>query len=217
MGTVELIISEKTAWIKAAIVIYGSAASEQLAKQLESETAAMWNEPNGQTFIDGVMYQVKFEVPYVFVPLLDSKMVTDNKNPNYNFIRIEDYLPGNISFVDGLGANTGCYMTENLYEGSTTAAHEFGHMLGLPHPDDNDLRGKGIPGIMYARGTIVDQQYQYDIYAQPGAAGGTMHPKNRKVQQFDIDHLNLAALNYIENKAVIGDFTNIFHQKIERP
>lgn len=45
--------------------------------------------------------------------------------------------------------------------GSSTEAHEFGHSLGLwpgtkkGHPKEN-LLGKGQPGIMYPRGTIVD-------------------------------------------------------------
>src|SRR5690348_11604677 len=80
---------------------------------------------------------------------------------------------------------------EKLYEGSTTAAHEYGHTLGLEHPKDLDLRGKGVPGIMYPRGTLVDPQFQYDPSKPAGVTGGTMHPMCRKVFQQDIENLKL--------------------------
>lgn len=85
-------------------------------------------------------------------------------------------LQENISFVDGLNSNTGYFLLDNLLNGSTTAAHEFGHTLGLDHPHNLDIRGKGVPGIMYPRGTIVDPPYQYDPNAAPGKPGGTMNP-----------------------------------------
>ena len=90
-----------------------------------------------------------------------------------------------MAFLCGwVGCNTGYFKLENLYKGSTTAAHEYGHTLGLQHPADLDLRGKGIPGIMYPRGTLVDPQFQYDLqnprctrrhnasHVQKGAPGG---------------------------------------------
>jgi len=102
-------------------------------------------------------------------------------------------------------------MLENLYAGSTTAAHEYGHTLGLVHPDNIDLRGKGVPGIMYPRGTLVDPQYQYDPSKPPGVKGGTMHPIYRKVFPEDISALRLEKLQFKNNKAIIGGFTNVYH------
>ena len=83
-------------------------------------------------------------------------------NPRNNFFRIEEFATGNISFTDGIGSNSGYFKLENLYKGSTTAAHEYGHTIGLEHPVILDIRGKGQPGIMYPRGTLVDPQFQYD-------------------------------------------------------
>jgi hypothetical protein len=98
-----------------------------------------------------------------------------------------------------------------LYEGSTTAAHEYGHTLGLDHPINIDLRGKGIPGIMYPRGTLVDPQFQYDPSKPAGVTGGTMHPRFRKVFQSDIEQLKLHKLNFQNSRAVVGEFSNVYH------
>jgi hypothetical protein len=74
-----------------------------------------------------------------------------------------------------------------------------------------DLRGKGVPGIMYPRGTLVDPQFQYDPLKPAGVTGGTMHPMHRKVQPADIINLKLHKLKFINNRAVLGNFTNVYH------
>ena len=137
--------------------------------------------------------------------------VLQNTDPRNNYFRIEGFAHGNISFVDGLGCNTGYFLLENLYKGSTTAAHEYGHTLGLDHPKHLDIRGQGVPGIMYPRGTLVDAQYQYDPTKPAGVTGGTMHPMHRRVKQEDISNLNLHKRWFERGNAVIGEFTNVFH------
>ncbi|MCY7293532.1 MAG: peptidase M10 [Ferruginibacter sp.] len=138
--------------------------------------------------------------------------VNENTNPLNNYFRIEEYAEGNISFVDGINSNTGYFKLDNLLHHSTTASHEFGHTLGLVHPNILDIRGHGVPGIMYPRGTVCDAEYQYDPNAQPLAPGGTMNPQHRKVLQQDIDNLNLEKLRFNgQGKAVIGDFTSEWH------
>ncbi|MFZ1312452.1 MAG: peptidase M10, partial [Chitinophagaceae bacterium] len=97
------------------------------------------------------------------------------------------------------------------YKGSTTAAHEYGHTIGLNHPDELDIRGKGVPGIMYPRGTLVDPQYQYEPDKPAGTKGGTLHPMYRRVLQEDIDKLKLNKLNFKNGKTILGEFTNIWH------
>src|SRR4030095_5715733 len=109
------------------------------------------------------------------------------------------------------GCNSGYFKLENLYKGSTTAAHEYGHTLGLEHPSDLDLRGKGIPGIMYPRGTLVDPQFQYEPEKPAGTKGGTLWPIYRKVLQSDIDGLALHRLQFKNGKAILGEFTNVWH------
>ena len=131
-----------------------------------------------------------------------------------NYFRVEEFASGNISFVDGINSNTGYFKLDNLLNNSTTAAHEFGHTLGLVHPEDLDLRGRGVPGIMYPRGTITDREFQYDLHAAAGAIGGTMNPFHRKVLQEDIDDLHLEMLYFNQDgRAVIGAFTSEWHDR----
>ena len=143
--------------------------------------------------------------------MLTPLIVYENTDPRNNYFRIEEYAWGNISFVDGINSNTGYFKLENLLNNSTTAAHEYGHTLGLDHPHDLDRRGKGVPGIMYPRGTLVDPQYQYDPRIQAGSKGGTLHPMYRKVLQEDIHKLKLHRLHFENDKAILGEFTNIWH------
>ena len=64
---------------------------------------------------------------------------------------------------------------------------------------------------MYPRGTLVDEQYQYDPSIAAGLKGGTMHPMFRRVKQEDIENLKLHRLDFISGKAVVGEFTNVYH------
>ncbi|MBI2730486.1 MAG: hypothetical protein HYX40_07020 [Sphingobacteriales bacterium] len=119
-----------------------------------------------------------------------------------------------ISFVDDIPCNTGYFKLDNLLNNSTTAAHEYGHTIGLKHPELLDIRGEGQPGIMYPRGTICDPHFQYDATAEPLAPGGTINPYKRKVLQKDIDALKLHRLSFDKNgKAILGDFSSIGHDK----
>lgn len=145
------------------------------------------------------------------IELITELDVYQNVDPRNNYFRIEEFIFGNISFVDGVGSNTGYFKLENLYAGSTTAAHEYGHTLGLDHPDLLDIRGQGIPGIMYPRGTLVDPAFQYNPTKPAGVTGGTMHPMHRRVHWNDIVDLKLHKLKFYNGRAVVGEFTNIYH------
>lgn len=210
MGTIEL-ISDNAMLLKAHIITYGNAADEDVTKYIGEEIEAMWNEPQGTVQFRGKIYLLHFEITAEYKPQLTPEEVLINVHPENNYFRIEPFVHGNISFVDDLGSNSGYFLIENLYRGSTTAAHEFGHTLGLRHPEDLDLRGLGVPGIMYPRGTLVDPQYQYDPTKMPGEKGGTMHPMYRRVKKEDIAVLKVNALVNDSNSYVIGDFTNVWH------
>ena len=211
MGIAE--ISNHQFIIYSHIITYGNAADETLTELIRDEIETMWNEPKATAAFKDKVVLVVFKISALFEPGITPVDIYSNIDPRNNYFRIEEYAHGNISFVDGGGCNSGYFKLENLYKGSTTAAHEYGHTIGLSHPDDLDLRGKGVPGIMYPRGTLVDAQYQYNPNGEAGDSsnGGTMHPKNRKVLTSDIAQLELHKLDFKNGKAIMGEFTSIWH------
>lgn len=209
MGSAEL--ENQQLIIYSHIITYGHAADPALTDLMRDEIETMWNEPRGSLKLNGLMFKVAFRITASLQPGINDIDICKNLDPRNNYFRIEEYAHGNISFVDGLGCNSGYFKLENLYKGSTTAAHEYGHTLGLEHPEDLDLRGKGVPGIMYPRGTLVDPQFQYEPDKAPGTKGGTLYPIYRKVKPEDIDQLKLHRLVFENGKAILGEFSNVWH------
>ncbi|HUX84642.1 MAG TPA: hypothetical protein VMV20_05375, partial [Chitinophagaceae bacterium] len=151
MGAVELddILEILTVWSE--IIIYGSGADAGLASRIAEQISSLWNEPDAVVTLRKKNYRLRFEIKGAFRPGLGPDEIHANLNPRLNFFRIEAFARDNISFVDETGCNTGYFKLDNLLNPSTTAAHEYGHSLGLKHPDQLDIRGKGQPGIMYPR------------------------------------------------------------------
>ena len=216
MGEAEIDISRKIFFIHSHIITYGDAADPSVTEQMREEIETMWNEPRSQILMEHTPFDVRFHITCEFKKELTELDVLENLNPRNNYFRIEDFVHGNISFVDGLGCNTGYFLLENLYKGSTTAAHEYGHTLGLDHPTYLDIRGEGVPGIMYPRGTLVDPPYQYDPSKPAGVTGGTMHPRFRRVRDEDVQSLRLHKLRFTNGRAIAGAFSSIYHWKHPR-
>ena len=214
MGEAELIRESGLLVIRSHFVFYGEGATDPIAKQIALDIQSHWNEPQAKVKIGNYLYQVQFSISGEYEADLDPEKVWFNDDPRLNFFRIEEYVMGNISFVDGINCNTGYFKLQNLEQTSTTAAHEYGHTIGLDHPNKLDIRGSGTAGIMYPRGTICDPLYQYDSNAIPGQPGGTLDPKHRQVTQEDIALLRLDRLRFnSKNRAIVGGFSSIYHEK----
>jgi hypothetical protein len=214
MGEVEIDTGSGQIIIHSVIFFYGDASDERLSEQVARDIADHWNEAGGKHLFKKRLYDVIFDIRGYWVPGLVPRAVYENTDPRNNYFRIESFAGTDISFVDGIGSNTGYFKLDNLLNNSTTAAHEYGHTIGLPHPAQLDIRGRGRPGIMYPRGTIVDPPFQYNPAAAPLEPGGTMNPFTRKVLQEDIDNLRLARLSYNRHgRAILGEFTSRWHDR----
>ena len=214
MGEAELDTSAHELIIRSVLCFYGGAADQALAIQIADDVSRVWNAPGSRIRIRGEWYIVKFDIEGRYNPDLSPASVWHNTDPRLNFFRIEEYSLHDISSVDGLGCNTGYFKLGNLLNHSTTAAHEYGHTLGLDHPKDLDIRGKGQPGIMYPRGTLCDPSYQYDPAAPAGGPGGTLNPFKRAVLDSDIAGLRLSRLAFDgKSLPIVGEFSSWYHEK----
>lgn len=219
MSAVAIIKPESTQIsIEAELVFYGKYASDELGQKIVAEINQMWNEPNAKINIGSTIYDVVFEVKYLCLSNPEVLLkVSNNTDYAVNFIRIENKNVAERSMMGfGLGENSGHWLITDQLGDSTTAAHEFGHALGLPHPDQLDFRFTGMPPIMAPRGTIVDADFQWNPLAEPGAVGGTMRPIFRRVRANEVLEV-LKDLNP-DNMAnlKIGKLTNQLFDEIGR-
>lgn len=218
MGEAELIPHQQQLIIRSIFFFYGHAATEELGKKVAGDIQQYWNVGSTFVIVRQEKYKVQFDIEGIYAKDLSPADVFENTNPRNNYFRIEETSPLQVSFADGIGCNTGYFLLSNLLQDPTTAAHEYGHTIGLVHPPHSDIRGRGVPGIMYPRGTVVDAVHQYnpDAIAGDNTNGGTMNPFSRKVLQQDIDDLKLHRLLFDKNGlAVVGGFSSLWHEAYE--
>lgn len=205
--------------IEAELVFYGKYATADLAQKIVLEINQMWNEPNAKLQLGSRLFDIIFDIKYSFLGNYEAlSKISNNTNYSVNFVRIEDKNIAERSMMGfGLGENSGHWLITDQLGESTTAAHEFGHALGLPHPDLLDFRFSGNPPIMAPRGTIVDADFQWNPLAEPGALGGTMRPIFRRVRASEVLQVlkNLNPENLEDLK--IGKLTNQIFDKMGRP
>ncbi|TDE12516.1 peptidase M10 [Dyadobacter psychrotolerans] len=181
--------NENRITIASKLYLYGSEANQQVGELIVEEINRMYNEPKATVAINGALLNVLFDIHYQIISSREAlEMATVNDDYRNNFIRIENENKITRSFMGfGLGDNSGHWLTTDNLGTSTTAAHEFGHSLGLDHPENPDFRGSATPPpIMAARGSIVDAKYQWNPLAKAGEYGGTMNPVHRRVSQEEI-------------------------------
>ncbi len=210
----------KVVHISARLIFYGSEATHESARIIVQEINRMYNEPQASVRIDGELYLVFFIIEYALLTLEETlRLIPTNVDFRNNFIRLEKENVITRSFMGfGLGENVGHWIVTDQLGTSTTAAHEFGHGLGLDHPTRLDYRGSGTPPpIMAPRGTLVDPPYQWDPKAKAGEVGGTMKPIHRRVSVQEIEEI-VANLDFgTDGTALVGGLSNVAFDEIGRP
>ena len=213
--------TNRTVTVTSNIIFYGDDGSSDLSTKAAQNIQDQWNAANGSVNIEGDSFNVKFVVTGTYDNSITSSDIANNTDIKNNYIKIVS-SGVDVSFMDGVGSNTGVFLASNINDASsTTESHEFGHGYGLAHPGNDDIRGLGRPSIMFPRGTAVDADYTYDpklgdTYVDPSDSrkrSNTMNPNSRVVTQTDIDNLGLDKVDYETSTGVgkLGKLTNIAH------
>lgn len=208
-------IEEEEVRVKATIFLYGKHASDSLAANIEAEINRMWNQPLVVVPVQGRYLKVRFLVRAEAIALEEARQkMRENRSHEVNFVRVEDANIMERSMMGrGLGQNSGHWLITDQLGQSTTAAHEFGHALGLPHPRQLDYRGTGYPPLMAPRGTLTDAVFQWNPLAEPGAFGGTMKPVHRRVRQEEVLEVMARAV-WVEGNFIIGEISNLYFDEM---
>jgi hypothetical protein len=180
----------------------GPLATDEIARASSTEISNMWNESQAHVNYKGRDYKIQFVIGYsVNAPL--TRYVRTNSCGD-NLVNIDKLSrPGDRSFY-GLYGRGGTFYTSDDLGHSTTAAHEFGHGLGLDHNGGYQLDAQ-VPGIMFARGTPVKKMFQWDQNAEPGMPGGSINPKYRHVRAEDVAAIDLNSLSFNKGFACLGE------------
>lgn len=200
---------KKTVTINSTFIAYGGEAKNYAAK-FASNVAKKWNAAGGTVKVDGKEYKANFKVSVLIVSEAAAKeLASTNKDPKINFVRIEaSDQSSNVGKKDTDGGSNSFYInTKQLDEtNSTTAAHEYGHSLGLNgHTSEGNFL-EGQPDIMSTKNTLVEEIYSTNppIPASNGKEGYRLDTQYRNVLQSNLDGINI-------NRTSVGKVDNIIY------
>lgn len=165
------------------LVYSGPDLTEEITQDVTNEISNMWNKNLAKIRIGEKFYKIQFDVDSIVTE--NFKIPQDQAQCAYTRVKVQNKkFQDDRSEVDDAHQNMTLYTSDNLGF-STTAAHEYGHILFLKHNTEFQLEAT-VPGIMFARGTIVLPQFQYDPQAKIGETNSTLNPKFRQVRPEDI-------------------------------
>jgi hypothetical protein len=208
-GEVTIDNKKKTVTVQARIIIYGSQANPELAKQFAEKLNSMWNSTGAKVTIGESKYSVNFNFTGEYREDGESlkNEIYNNTDSKNNYFRVENTTERSdgSSHVDEIGGNSGYInQVQNTASNNTTVPHEFGHLLGLNHPAGYDQRGLTPPNIMTTR----------EQWGAPGYSDeqGYVNPAQREVTKGNINSIGLSQLRYDKTgKANLGCPTNTYY------
>jgi hypothetical protein len=197
----------KTVTMTSKLYFYGSKATSELSNKIATGIASQWNGANAKTSIDGVEYNVKFKIHYETVSENKAReLAKDNKDLKNNFVRVEDGAKGQSSFsftTSGVGGNSFWFNTDDELGGSTTAAHEYGHGLGLKHPEEDMSGSTDRPHIMIPRNTSYGEKWS----KADKDGNRVVNPNSRRVTQQNVSDALKSNGGKVHNKIINKDGT----------
>lgn len=135
--------ANKTLTVRSHFYFYGLI-DQNLSRNIAAEINEVWNAPHHQIILNKVSYDLIFKITSSVVDIDDARDISYLSNPMNNFVRIMEKANSSItsSFMVG-HTNSGVWLLSNQLGINKTAAHEFGHCLGLDHPAGDHYEGIG--------------------------------------------------------------------------
>lgn len=178
--------ANKTLTVRSHFYFYGLI-DQNLSKDIATEINEVWNARRHQVMLNKVSYDLVFRITSSVVDIEEARDISYLANPMNNFVRIMEKANTSItsSFMVG-HTNSGVWLLSNQLGVNKTAAHEYGHSLGLDHPEGDNY--EGIPRIM------LTQFYGRDL-----------NLSDREVLEVDIAELKIKS-----DSNTLGEFKHTF-------
>ncbi|HEX7845452.1 MAG TPA: RHS repeat-associated core domain-containing protein [Chitinophagaceae bacterium] len=189
------------------IYFYGGSANKNTASIAAGNIQKQWNAANGTITYQGQEYKnVNHVVTYEVVSeeraqFLAKNNTGENFDPQVNFARVESKqvagdIPNQVTGEKGhAGDNSMFLIAEDIYDGNTSQAHEYGHTLGLSTHDANLQKVEGQPGIMTTVQSLVEGQYTMTGKPSEVVNGKIVNPLNRDCRQVTQSDVNRIKFN----------------------